>query len=71
MKGYVDLGTAVRVHSPCPRLYIAVAVAINTTVHGKDSNLGPLTPQSDALTTRPLRPADVTKEQISLLPLLC
>jgi len=25
----VDLGTAVRVCSPCPRLYIAVAVVIN------------------------------------------
>jgi len=27
----------------------------------RDSNLGPLTPQSDALTTRPLRPV-VTKQ---------
>jgi len=27
-------GTAVKVHSPCPRLYIAAAVAINATVHG-------------------------------------
>ena len=25
--------TAVKVHSPCPRLYITAAVAINTTVH--------------------------------------
>ena len=31
----VDLGTAVRVCSPCPRLYIAVAVVINTTACGK------------------------------------
>ena len=30
-----DLGTAVRVCSPCPRLYIAVAVVINTTTHDK------------------------------------
>ena len=30
----VDLGTAVKVHSPCPRLYIAAAVAINTSAHG-------------------------------------
>ena len=32
MEGLVDLGTAVKVRSPCPRLYIAAAVAINTTV---------------------------------------
>ena len=29
VEGWVDLGTAVRVCSPCPRLYIAVAVVIN------------------------------------------
>ena len=34
VEGWVDKGTAVRVHSPCPRLYIAAAVAINTTVRG-------------------------------------
>ena len=34
MEGWVDLGTAVKVHSPCPRLYIAAAVAINTTGRG-------------------------------------
>jgi len=28
----------------------------------RDSNLGPLTPQSDALTTRPLRPARHTRD---------
>ena len=33
MKGWVDLGT-VKVRSPCPRLCIAAAVAINTTVRG-------------------------------------
>ena len=32
VEGWVNLGTAVRVCSPCPRLYIAVAVVINTTV---------------------------------------
>ena len=32
VEGWVDLGTAVMVHSPYPRLYIAAAVAINTTV---------------------------------------
>ena len=32
MEGWVDLGTAVKVHSPYPRLHIAAAVAINTTV---------------------------------------
>jgi len=30
-----DLGTAVRVRSPCPRLYIAAAVAINVTILGE------------------------------------
>jgi len=34
VEGLVDLGTAVKVHSPCPRLYIAAAVAINTTACG-------------------------------------
>jgi len=34
VEGWVDLGTAVEVCSPCPRLYFAVAVAINTTVRG-------------------------------------
>jgi len=33
--GWVDLGTAVRVCSPCPRLYIAVAVVINTTARSE------------------------------------
>ena len=31
VKSWVDLGTAVKVHNPCPRLCIAVAVVINTT----------------------------------------
>jgi len=30
----------------------------------RDSNLDPLTPQSDALTTRPLRPAEVDSNQV-------
>ena len=34
MEGWVDLGSAVKVHSPCSRLYIAAAVTINTTVSG-------------------------------------
>jgi len=34
VEGWVDLGTAVKVHSPCPRLYIAAAVTINTTARG-------------------------------------
>jgi len=33
MEGWVHLGTAVRVCSPCLRLYITVAVMINTTAH--------------------------------------
>jgi len=32
MQGCVDLGTAVKVQSPCPRLHIAVAIGINTTI---------------------------------------
>jgi len=35
VEGWVDLGTAVRVCSPCPRLYTAVAVVINTTAGGE------------------------------------
>ena len=35
MQGWVDLGTAVKVCSPCPRLHIAVAVTINTAVCGE------------------------------------
>ena len=35
VEGWVDLGTAVWVYSPCPRLYIAVAVEINTTARGE------------------------------------
>jgi len=31
----VNLGTAVEVRSPCPRLHIAVAVVINTTGRGE------------------------------------
>ena len=34
----MDLGTAVKVHNPCPRLYIAVAVVINTTAKNTKSN---------------------------------
>ena len=30
MEGWVDLSTVVKVHSSCPRLYIAAAVAINS-----------------------------------------
>ena len=54
MEGWVDLSTAVKVHNSCPRLYIAAAVAINTTVSGVI-----LTRQSDGLTTRLLRPAAI------------
>ena len=56
LEGWVELGTAVKVRSPCPRLYIAAAVAINTAVCGK-IRTWVLTPQSDALTTQLLRPA--------------
>ena len=59
MQGWVDLGTVVR-RSPCQRLHIAVAVAINTTVHSEIqtwvlshcSRMG-------ALTTKPVWPASL------------
>jgi len=35
VEGWVDLGTGVMVCSPCPRLYIAVAVVLNTTARGE------------------------------------
>ena len=50
MECWVDVRTTVKVYSPCPRLYIAAADAINNRPLC-DSNLGRLTPQSDALTT--------------------
>jgi len=34
MQGRVDLGSAV-MRSPCPRLHVVVAIAINTTVRGE------------------------------------
>jgi len=34
VEGSVDLGSAGKVRSPCPRLYIAVAVVINITGRG-------------------------------------
>ena len=43
---------AVRVCSPCPWLYLAVAAVINTTAGG-DSNLGHLILQVRHVTTRP------------------
>jgi len=35
MQDWVNLGTAVKVRSPCPRLRITVTLAINTTVRGE------------------------------------
>ena len=35
MQGWVDLGTAVKVHSPCPSLHITVAFMMSTAVHGE------------------------------------
>ena len=52
MQGWVDLGTAVKVCSPCQRQHIIVSFAINTAVCGEIFR--PLTPQSGTLTTRPL-----------------
>jgi len=48
VEGWVNLGTAVRVHNPCPRLYIAVVVVINTRPQCA-SILGPNTPQLSLL----------------------
>ena len=55
VEGWVDLGTAVRVHNPCPRLYNAVVVVINTRPRWAWALiLGPNT-AVERLTTRPLR----------------
>jgi len=48
VEGGVDLDTAVRVHNPCPRLYIAVVVVINTRPWWA-SILAPNTPQLSVL----------------------
>jgi len=45
------------VHSPCSRLYRS-SCCDKHNCQRRDSNLDPLTPQSDALTTRLLRPVD-------------
>jgi len=57
MQGCVDLGTAVKVQSPCPRLHIAVAIGINTTIgcEIRTQVLSYLSLSLDALTTQPLR----------------
>ena len=65
MEGWVDLGTAVRVCSPYPRLYIAVAVVITNCLRW-DSNLDPLTPQSGML---PLGHCDITNTTYTWLKL--
>ena len=59
VEGWVDLGNAVQVHNLCPTLYIAEDVVINTTAGSVIQTwvLTPLTLQSDALTTRLLKPA--------------
>jgi len=35
MQGWVDLSTTVKVRSPCPKLHITVALAMNTAVGGE------------------------------------
>ena len=35
VEGWVNLDTVVKVHSPCPKLYIAAAVMRNTTASGQ------------------------------------
>ena len=56
MQGWVDLGTvtAVTVCSPCTRDCMGSGHCDKHDCPPWDSNLGPLTPQSDMLTTRPL-----------------
>ena len=44
-------------HSPCSRLHNRSSCRDKHNCQRRDSNLDPLTPQSDALTTRLLRPA--------------
>ena len=43
VEGWVDLGTAVKLCSPCPRLYVAAAVVIKHNRPRWDSNVGPHT----------------------------
>ena len=57
VEGWVDLSTAVKVHSPCSRLYNRSSFRDKHNCPWCDSNLDPLTPQSDTLTTWLLRPA--------------
>jgi len=57
VQGSVNPGTALRVCSPCSRLYTAVSVVINTTAV---ENLGTLNHSQSCYhftTTRPLQPA--------------
>ena len=64
VEGWVDLGTAVRVCSPCPRLYIAaLGCRDKQNCPRWDSNLGPLTPQSGML---PLGHCDIAGRTWSL-----
>jgi len=48
VESWVDVGTAVRVHNPCPRLHIVVVAVANERPRWA-SILGPNTPQSSIL----------------------
>ena len=67
MQGLGDLGTAVKMRSPCPRQHIAVAVAINTghTAVGRSDHylhvpiVGIRLNESEAIVNARLRPGPV------------
>jgi len=48
VEGWVNLSTAVRVHNPCPRLFIEAVVVMNTRLWWA-SILAPNKPQSSVL----------------------
>ena len=55
MQGWVNLGTAVKVCSLCPKAAYCIGCHNKNNHLWWDLNLGPLTLQSDVLTTRPLQ----------------
>jgi len=63
-KAESTIGTAGRVRSPCPRLYITVAVVINRAARPAASHTA--VSHATNATTKPLRPAEVREcEQLA------
>ena len=66
VEGWVDLGTGVRVRSPCPRLYIAVAVTWYSQLPEVRFKPGYSHTADTGATIRPLRPK-VHRSRIRIL----